>query len=71
MAEDGKAERDTEEFFDATHAGEVLAELNRQRFSAQHLCDATLRTGNGSGQSALLSEKSEPKRDFMSFLTLG
>ena len=44
MAEDGKAERDTEEFFDATHAGEVLAELNRQRFSAQHLCDATLRT---------------------------
>ena len=49
MAEDGKAERDTEEFFDATHAGEVLAELNRQRFSAQHLCDATLRTGNGSG----------------------
>ena len=51
MAEDGcKSDKETEEFFDASHSGAVLAELNKQRFSAQHLCDATLRTGNGTGQ---------------------
>ncbi len=42
---------DNEEFVHATHAGNVLSELNRQRHSAPHLCDATIRSGHGAGET--------------------
>ncbi len=50
----GQGMKDCEEFVDTDHCSGVLAELQRQRYTAYHLCDVTLRVG----QQKLLAHRS-------------
>ncbi len=54
--EDGgsKVVKDSEEYADPDHCNGVLTELQRQRYTAYHLCDVTLRVG----QEKLLAHRS-------------